>query len=148
MSPVRSLINFFLTSYSRIIGTPYSVTVAETVLQRIFNDGGYLARIQAGEFSANFMHDRHPCPDAANQPFCTRSQLIQYLALGGSGLPDPKRLLHDGVLYMQAPKRVSNPMSGPLPAHRKAWLHIRRKADHEWRRFLWKLRGRPRKDHN
>ena len=84
----------------------------------MFNRGNYVSRLAAGEFTARVLKDRHPSSPRAAMPFCTRSQSIAYLdhdgdevalvhqylqpdrTLGGSGLPDPKRLLVDGVLYI------------------------------------------------
>ncbi len=61
--------------------------------------------------------DAHPSPPLANEPICTQSQLLvyfdkehkkvaeahQYLRpdgkIGASGLPDPKAVLHEGILY-------------------------------------------------
>ena len=69
------------------------------------------------EFTVVVMENRHPSLTAANEPFCTQSQMVsyrdtenreiarvhQYLradgSIGASGRPDPKRLLEDGVLY-------------------------------------------------
>jgi hypothetical protein len=83
----------------------------------MFNDGRYLERLQSGEFTELPRRDKHPAPAKANQPFCTRSQMISYLdlagyrvanvhrylrpdgTLGGSGLPDPKALQVNDVLY-------------------------------------------------
>jgi hypothetical protein len=66
-------------------------------------------------------------------PFCTRSQLISYLddagqevarvhqylqpdgTLGASGRPDPKRLLHDGILYFPLPEPEANPEPNRKP---------------------------------
>ncbi len=84
----------------------------------MFNRGNYAARIAAGELSLRTLKDRHPSSPRAGLPFCTRSQTIAYLdpngdevalvhqyllpngSLGGSGLPDPKRLLIKGALYV------------------------------------------------
>lgn len=86
-------------------------------MQKIFNDGGYWAKAQSGEFTVVVLEDRHPSLTLANEPFCTRSQMVsyrdlngheaarvhQYLrvdgSLGASGKPDPKRVFHDGELY-------------------------------------------------
>lgn len=83
----------------------------------MFNEGGYLERVQTGSLRAVILEDRHPALPKANEPHCTHSQIIsyrdagdneiarvhQYLrpdgSLGASGKPDPKRLLHQGVLY-------------------------------------------------
>ena len=85
-------------------------------LRRIFNDGGFLERLQRGELRAVLLRDRHPSLEGAHEPFCTRSQAVAYLdangtrvalvhqylrtdgSIGGSGLPDPKRILSEGEI--------------------------------------------------
>jgi hypothetical protein len=92
--------------------------VSPRELRERFNRGGYVQRVATGELSARLLKDRHPSPARAGLPTCTRSQSIAYLdakgdevalihqylkpdgSLGGSGLPDPKRLLVEGVLYI------------------------------------------------
>jgi hypothetical protein len=91
--------------------------VAQAEMQRRFNEGRYWERAIAGEFKVIVMEHRHPALTAANEPFCTYSQMVsyrdtenneiarvhQYLrqdgSIGASGRPDPKRLLENGVLY-------------------------------------------------
>jgi hypothetical protein len=83
----------------------------------MFNEGRYWERAKAGEFSVVQLEHRHPALTAANEPHCTYSQMLsyrdasgdevarvhQYLRpdgkIGASGLPDPKRLFANGVLY-------------------------------------------------
>jgi hypothetical protein len=102
---------------------PQITRILEPEMQRRFNEGRYLERLQAGELSATVMDDRHPALTVAAEPFCTRSQMIsyrdldgneiarvhQYLRtdgkLGASGKPDPKRLYEDGILYRLVKKR-------------------------------------------
>jgi hypothetical protein len=87
-------------------------------LRRLFNDGGYVEQVLAGALQEHVLRDGHPASPLAGEPFCTRSQSIsyrdadgnevarvhQYLrsdgSIGLSGRPDPKRLLHNGVLYI------------------------------------------------
>jgi hypothetical protein len=87
-------------------------------LREIFEKGNYLGRLAAGRLIPRIEKDRHPSSPKAAVPFCTRSQSIAYLdengdevakvhqyllpngTLGASGLPDPKRLLFEGVLYV------------------------------------------------
>ena len=93
----------------------------------MFNRGNYAALAAAGELIMRTLKDRHPSSPRAGLPLCTRSQTIAYLdpngdevalvhqyllpngSLGGSGLPDPKRLLVEGVLYVALwePPRVN-----------------------------------------
>lgn len=105
--------------------------IQEPELRRRFNDGHYWERAQNGELTEAIIEDRHPTLIAANEPLCTRSQMIsyrdpdgnevarvhQYLrtdgTLGASGRPDPKRLLDGGILYRLVKKR--NPEDGSKP---------------------------------
>ena len=82
----------------------------------MFNDSGYEKLADQGKFMIRKIKDRHPAPRFL--PFCTRSQMLVYLdrrgekvaevhqylqpdeTLGASGKPDPKMLVHDGVLYV------------------------------------------------
>jgi hypothetical protein len=86
-------------------------------LRRIFNTGRFWEKAQAGELKQQLLRDGHPAPPAAPVPLCTRSQLISYFTqdgqevarvhqyllpdgrIGASGMPDPKRVLHNGILY-------------------------------------------------
>ena len=84
----------------------------------MFNEGGYYERVQAGLIIERVAADSHPSQTAANEPFCTRSQLVSYIdlaqgrtvarvhrylrtdgTLGASHLPDPKMVYQDGVIY-------------------------------------------------
>ena len=83
----------------------------------MFNNGGYLERIQSGELIPDIRKDRHPLPLTSGQRWCTHSQFIVYFdanyqevvrvhrywredgTLGASGQPDPKRLIVDGIIY-------------------------------------------------
>jgi hypothetical protein len=91
------------------------VHVKARAIQRLFNDGNYWTLAQTGQIRQVIQRESHPAP--AFLPHCTKSQMVayydqggakialvhQYLqpdgTLGASGLPDPKRLLHQGVLY-------------------------------------------------
>ena len=84
----------------------------------MFNEGKYLERARAGEFAERIIADRHPSKPKANEPFCTRSQMVSYIdragrevvrfhrylrtdgTLGASGKPDPKVILHNLVQYV------------------------------------------------
>jgi hypothetical protein len=94
-------------------------------MRKIFNDGEYWQKTQTGELSTAVLEQRHPALTAANEPFCTYSQMVsyrdaagnelarvhQYLrpdgSLGASKKPDPKRVLKDGILYRLARKEKS-----------------------------------------
>lgn len=83
----------------------------------MFNQGQYWEKVQRGEITTRILSERHPALPLANEPFCTRSQVLayyndqneriaivhQYLrtdgTLGLSGRPDPKKLLRNGILY-------------------------------------------------
>lgn len=87
-------------------------------MRAIFNHDGYWERLKSGELSAVVLEERHPTFPDANEPFCTWSRSISYRerqtdqevarvhqydrpdgTIGASGLPDPKRILKDGILY-------------------------------------------------
>lgn len=83
----------------------------------LFDGLGIADGLQKGAFYAVVVKDRHPSLPAADEPYCTRSQMVSYRAQGGvelarahqylrpdrtiglSGRPDPKRVLVDGTVY-------------------------------------------------
>ncbi|HEV2195038.1 MAG TPA: hypothetical protein VGR55_05630 [Candidatus Acidoferrum sp.] len=97
---------------------PVQVVVANQELRRMFNEGRYWERMKAGEFFEVLYREGHPSPRDSHEPPCTRSQIIAYLDgqgrqvaivhqylrkdghLGGSGQPDPKKLFHQGKIYV------------------------------------------------
>lgn len=102
----------------------------------MFNQGAYWDKVKSGELVPVHLEDRHPALTAANEPFCTRSQMLsyrdasnreiarvhQYLrtdgTIGASGKPDPKRLLHEGTLY-RLEKRPKVPLSPQASAEER-----------------------------
>jgi len=96
---------------------PPSQRISLSYLRQLFNEGDYWLKTQDGRLKERLLRDRHPSSPKAPVPLCTRSQLISYIdtdgqeiarvhqylkpdgTLGASGKPDPKRLLHNGVLY-------------------------------------------------
>ena len=84
----------------------------------MFNEGRYWERALAREFRQDILKDGHPSPPLANEPFCTRSQIIAYVdrygnqvvivhqyvrpggEIGASGRPDPKEILFNLELYV------------------------------------------------
>ncbi len=91
-------------------------------LRAIFNDGRYAELVGHGELTEKLIREGKPST-AANEPPGTRSQVVAYLdrsgkqvcivhrylrpdgSLGGSGRPDPKKILKDGVIYViEAPQ--------------------------------------------
>ena len=90
--------------------------VSKLEIRDIFNNEGYLDRVSNGEYTEKLLYNRHRNPPLSFLPICTRSQRIayyegdtkiaevhQYLqpdsTIGASGKPDPKVLLHDGIVY-------------------------------------------------
>ncbi len=89
--------------------------VPDDEIRRVFNDGHYLEMLANGELIAILLKDR-PAKPSSGQPHGTRSQILTYKSktgklvalvhqylrpdgtLGASGLPDPKRLLHNNRL--------------------------------------------------
>lgn len=97
---------------------PIIQRVSAVELCEIFNSGGYLERVGRCEYSVVVLEERHPSPPMANEPVCTWSRMLSYRervtdeevarvhqydrpdgTIGLSGLPDPKRVLRDGILY-------------------------------------------------
>ena len=70
-----------------------------------------------GELTSHVVIDNHPSPPLADEPVCTKSQLVAYLnqfgkkvalvhqyvridgTIGASGRPDPKEVFHKGILH-------------------------------------------------
>ena len=84
----------------------------------MLNEGRYYERVQSGQIAERVAVDFHPSQTAAHEPWCTRSQLVNYVdlalrrtvarvhqylrmdgRLGASGLPDPKMIYLEGTVY-------------------------------------------------
>jgi hypothetical protein len=109
--------------------------VTRATLCQLFNDGRYFERAEAGEFRQVVRRNGHPTPPAADEPDCTRSQIISYYdgngnrvanvhrylrpdgTVGLSGKADPKCLLQNGVLYKigHPPVEGQQAVAGPEP---------------------------------
>jgi hypothetical protein len=92
--------------------------VSRERLREIFNESQYWRRTQSGEFRTLVLREANPDLIKSGQPLGTKSQMVVYLdsnddqialvhqylrpdgTLGGSGRPDPKKVLKDGVLYI------------------------------------------------
>jgi hypothetical protein len=104
---------------------PQIVRVSETELRKLFNEK-YLPLIETGKINGQVMRGagRHPSLPLAQVPYCTESQEVRYFdpktgeelarahryvkpdgQLGASGLPDPKRVIVDGVVYRIVKKK-------------------------------------------
>ncbi|MBI3968827.1 MAG: hypothetical protein HY329_24585 [Chloroflexi bacterium] len=103
---------------------PWPVTVkyvSEAELRQLFNTHRFYYRLRRGEIQS-LLTAEHPASPAAGQPPRTISQMLIYLekgrpvaevhqyvrpdgTLGASGMPDPKRVVWNGVLYRLANKR-------------------------------------------
>ncbi len=84
----------------------------------MFNDGGILEKVKNGQATMRVVKDAHPSPPLADEPECTKSQLLAYYDLtgqklaeahqyvrpdgtiGASGKPDPKEVLHEGIVHL------------------------------------------------
>lgn len=91
--------------------------VSASDLRALFNEGRYEDLVGYGVLSEKLIREGPPAAQA-NQPPGSKSQVVAYLdakgkqvaivhqyrrpdgKLGGSGKPDPKKLLHDGTLYI------------------------------------------------
>jgi len=99
-------------------GLPRRKTTAIYIRTR-FNQRGLWNDVQSGKLAQHVVKDRHPSSSRANEPVCTRSQLVRYAdqhgktvalvhqylrqdgSLGASGKPDPKLLIDVGeVLHL------------------------------------------------
>ena len=96
---------------------PPSRRVNQAEMRELFNHGGYLARLEAGELTSELERSSHPDEPPFDFPHCTRSETYRYVdsagveivlvhqytlpddSIGASGVPDPKRLYHDGIIY-------------------------------------------------
>ncbi len=99
--------------------------VTQEELRHLFNER-YLEKISTGAIVAKVMRGagRHPSLILASEPYCTESQEVSYIdvatnhevarahrylrpdgTIGASGLPDPKRVFYDGVLYRMVKTR-------------------------------------------
>lgn len=86
-------------------------------LRKLFNEGRYADLVSYGALFERLIREDTPIP-SVNEPPGTRSQILAYLdnkgqqicivhrylrsdgTLGASGRPDPKKLLHEGTLYI------------------------------------------------
>jgi hypothetical protein len=92
--------------------------VSAEELRKLFNENRYDQLVNPhAVLTEKLIREGKAAPDSGQQPG-TRSQVIAYLdgngkqvaivhqyvrpdgTLGGSGRPDPKKLLHNGVLYV------------------------------------------------
>jgi hypothetical protein len=107
--------------------TTHMKRIEATEMQKMFNDGNFWEKAKSGELTMVPLEDRHPALTAANEPYCTHSQMVsyrdasgnevarvhQYLrpdgTIGASGKPDPKRLSADGTLYRLVKKQKVSP---------------------------------------
>ena len=101
--------------------SPEPHEVSEDIIRRAFNEGQLWERAQKGQLVPLVRRDSHPDTPPQQEPRCTRSQIIvyhtvdgepvalvhQYLrpdgTLGGSGKPDPKRLVvGDRIIFVRS----------------------------------------------
>jgi hypothetical protein len=100
----------------------YSQTqyISSTELRLRFNEGGYWQKAKSLEL-LQVVSGSWPAPPQSGQPPGTLSMIIEYRTIagekvalvhqyllpngniGGSGMPDPKALVEDGILYLAQP---------------------------------------------
>ena len=102
--------------------------VSAMALRDMFNRSGLDDQVKSGEVVEILVENNHPSAPVADEPFCTRSQMVEYrkrssweaLALfhrylrvdgtiGASGLRDPKALRVGTLVYMledASPRRI------------------------------------------
>ena len=95
--------------------------VTSDIIRQHFNNGQILEKVKSGELITYTKRNSHPSNPPAGEPVCTRSQIVYYYTqkgtpvaivhqylrpdgtIGGSGLPDPKRLfLHDRIISVRS----------------------------------------------
>jgi hypothetical protein len=100
------------------MANPKQKFVTQAEIQKIFNEEGYLDQVTSNAYNAAVIESKHRTPPKSKMPFCTHSQRVEYRdkklgeriavchrylmpngKLGASGLPDPKILLHNDVVY-------------------------------------------------
>lgn len=87
------------------------------VIRDLFEKAGYAQAIAEGRYSAQVRRQSHVQIPRSGEPYCSWSQLVSYRdtagiqvvlvhqfrrpggTIGASGRPDPKFLLHEGVIY-------------------------------------------------
>lgn len=87
-------------------------------VREVFERAKILERAEAGDLRVEIIANNHPSRPKANEPFCTRSQMLSYRdklgrevarahrylrpdgSIGLSGKPDPKRVLYNLELYI------------------------------------------------
>lgn len=96
---------------------PRRIYVPAETLRTIFNDGGYWELAKQGKLFEKEYYSE-PSQKSSGEPPGTLSQIVAYLdaqgrqvaivhqylrkdgSIGGSGKPDPKKLFHEGTLYV------------------------------------------------
>jgi hypothetical protein len=102
--------------------SPRVESIPSPELRRLFISSGLQSLIDSGALSELLEKDAHPSQTIAQEPFCTRSQIVGYAneegvvvvrvhrylrtdgSIGASGRPDPKYLVISGVTYKEAPR--------------------------------------------
>jgi hypothetical protein len=108
--------------------------ILEDEMRERFNRIDFATKLRAGGLIERLLDDRHPSLPAANEPHCTRSQMISYRdrdgnevarvhqyvrpdkTIGASGRPDPKRVFENGILYRLVQRRHREPAQGEAKA--------------------------------
>src|SRR5271170_3518154 len=100
------------------------VRVSPWHLRRLFNRGGFAARVASGQLTAICIKNKHLSVEQAakqEQAYCTHSQILRYLqgdirvaivhqyvppGTKEPTMPDPKYLEIDGRIYKEWPKNL------------------------------------------
>jgi hypothetical protein len=96
---------------------PQGKRVTPVELRRMFNNSTIPDLIKSGKLREELIRQGHPSPRGSGQPFCTHSQILSFWnregkmvalchqykrpdgTIGGSGKPDPKRIMIEGTIY-------------------------------------------------
>lgn len=86
-------------------------------LRDLFHELNMIHKALIGELRPELIRENHPSPTNSGEPVCTWSQRLRYVdrdgnqvaqvhqylqpsgAIGASGMPDPKLILHEGTVY-------------------------------------------------
>lgn len=98
--------------------------VTPDIIREHFNRSQIIDQVRAGQLDTITKRSSHRAPPPPSEPFCTQSQILYYYTkegtpvavvhqylrpdgtIGGSGLPDPKRLfLKDRIISVRSNKQ-------------------------------------------
>lgn len=106
---------------------PPTEWVSEDIIRETFNSSQYYEQVKAGILTTYTKRNSQPTPPPPGEPTGTRSQIVYYYSpdneflavvhqymrpdgtIGGSGLPDPKRIYINGRILAVRSRPKKNP---------------------------------------